>query len=402
MTSHGEYITAFNCDAANFHMSMPGYMAEDYNVSAVYIGAHFTNEQYIVFQKAKVEYSYLPEWFGVSGFEHRRDVTDNGVLTQHNVKYTFPNTYAATGLNYNIETDFSLNVNPEVHNVNLHQLVSFKFTLRERISPDRWLNEYFSSIQNFLTLATDRPNHIDSITFYLPNEEEGRDTAIKFYVHLIYRDEKEIRHLHPQDMLFGFNDISEKFGETINRWIILNKELRTTANLFFGSRYRPGSYADSRFLTLAQAAEIYHRSRKSNLVLPRSKHKRKIASITARVPKIYRAWLKDNLAYSNEPRLRHRITELLDMTDDIITPIVRDKAIFAKRITDTRNYFTHFSSGRERAASGVELYWLTESLSFVLQRCLLEELGFSSEQCVELFRRNKRYTGALMHAEFSW
>ena len=43
-----------------------------------------------------------------------------------------------------------------------------------------------------------------------------------------------------------------------------------------------------------------------------------------------------------------------------------------------------------------------EALFFVVQRCFLQELGFTDEQSVTLFQRNMRYTSALRFAEFLW
>ncbi|MBM4038327.1 MAG: hypothetical protein FJ290_07425 [Planctomycetes bacterium] len=54
--------------------------------------------------------------------------------------------------------------------------------------------------------------------------------------------------------------------------------------------------------------------------------------------------------------------------------------MFAKKVTDTRNYFTHYSPGlKNRAARGGGLLWLKMKMEKLLEVCFLRELGFDLE-----------------------
>jgi hypothetical protein len=204
------------------------------------------------------------------------------------------------------------------------------------------------------------------------------------------------------NVLFTLKDINS-FDATIGKWLSVSEELLTMSNLFFGSQYNPAKYTETRFLTSAQAAEIYHRLRYKNNVLPKAEHQRQVKTILEIAPQEYRGWLKTALAFSNEPRLLQRLKDLLDLTSDVLLPLVKDKDKFATKVKDTRNYYTHYNQTLKRkAAQGEELHWVNEALFFLLQRCFLHELGFSSEQCVELFSRNRRYQSALQYAKYSW
>ena len=63
-----------------------------------------------------------------------------------------------------------------------------------------------------------------------------------------------------------------------------------------------------------------------------------------------------------------------------------------KRIKDTRNYYTHYGKkSREKAAEGEDLYWLSQSGSYLLLYFLLIEIGFKSEEIDKFLNRNSAY-----------
>lgn len=51
----------------------------------------------------------------------------------------------------------------------------------------------------------------------------------------------------------------------------------------------------------------------------------------------------------------------------------------------------HDKKLKEHAASGEDLYRLSQRVRMLLEICLLTELGFSSEEIKALFSRNWRY-----------
>lgn len=77
-----------------------------------------------------------------------------------------------------------------------------------------------------------------------------------------------------------------------------------------------------------------------------------------------------------------------------------DENSFIKQVRNTRNYLTHYDKSLQgKAIKGEDLYWLTQTLEFLLQACFLKGLGFSTEQCVALFKRNKQYQFAVKLAK---
>ena len=155
-------------------------------------------------------------------------------------------------------------------------------------------------------------------------------------------------------------------------------------------------YLESKFLNIAQAAESYHRRRCKNEVLPKPEHDARIKAILSNTPEEYKKWLREKLNFSNEPTLQDRLMDLLDKTKKVMNPLVKDHAKFAKKVRDTRNYFTHWNTDlQDKAAQGEELFRITQTLLFMLQACLLMELGCTPERCAELISKNKKYQYAV-------
>jgi hypothetical protein len=158
-------------------------------------------------------------------------------------------------------------------------------------------------------------------------------------------------------------------------------------------------YSKQKFLYVVQAIETYHRRRFANNVLPKDVHKARIREILEHTVEEHREWLKEQLNYSNEPRLRQRVKEILDMLEDAVSALITDKDAFAKNVVNTRNYYTHYDPHlKDKVAQGIKLYVLTEQLSYLLQACLLVELGISKQKCAELLIRNQGYVRAINRA----
>ena len=83
----------------------------------------------------------------------------------------------------------------------------------------------------------------------------------------------------------------------------------------------------------------------------------------------------------------------------VLKPLIgknsRERDAFIDIVYDTRNYLTHYTEELEKkAATGEELFYLTECLSIALQVCFLRGLStavFDSQRCVEVFRKHELY-----------
>lgn len=102
--------------------------------------------------------------------------------------------------------------------------------------------------------------------------------------------------------------------------------------------------------------------------------------------------MKCKLNFSHELSLKERIEQLASSYTKAINPLAKDKEDFAAKVKNTRNYYTHYNQSlKNKIAQRDELFRLTQILSFLLQSCLLSELGCTPERCADLLSDSDEY-----------
>lgn len=113
--------------------------------------------------------------------------------------------------------------------------------------------------------------------------------------------------------------------------------------------------------------------------MPTEDFKKLRDSIISQVKTEQQKWLKEKLAWANELSLNERLQGLLkDLADlELSNTLNIDEEKIGKRIKDSRNQLTHYSS-RSKSVSPSELTWLSYLMEYLLQALLLKEIGFSA------------------------
>lgn len=377
------------------------YVTSGYDARAAFLGAHFTDGQKMRFHSAQVQYDYLPDFVRKQGFTF--DIKSNeGIQQRYQLTYEYPARTVATTSRGTVSVTYTFHQ----HGGPLRELTLWQSTALE-IKPERELTvneldvEYIQPLQYFISLATNRPNSITDLFVFSKEKVETvmnhtREVPIEVVLQQNYQKERQDSLLPRDKLLFTLEDqsISERFNEIIERWLTntdLDK-LGDVINLFFSVLYTPDLSPEMGFLNIAFAAELYHRKRFNNEVLPENEHNARITSILKAAPEAHREWLKSVLGFSNEPFFRSRIDELVEATKEVVSPLFGDKDYFVNKVKDTRHYRVHNDSTlKKKAAEGEELYWITKILSYLVQTCLLMELGLTSQDCSELFAENRDY-----------
>jgi hypothetical protein len=132
-----------------------------------------------------------------------------------------------------------------------------------------------------------------------------------------------------------------------------------------------------RLLLLARFVEVHDRRQRKGGRLPAEEHKQRVEEVVNSVPAPHKEWVRASLGFSNNLTLRERLNaSIADLGPDLL-PVLGNCSVdaFAKAVTDTRNYYTHYSSGlRKSAAIEWPLALLTKRLWFVVRGLLLEEM----------------------------
>lgn len=228
---------------------------------------------------------------------------------------------------------------------------------------DGWLRLYVNPLQDLLTLATDEPNRVEDVRFddisvfatEMPEHPPALPVGVLFQSsHPGVRAEEP---MHPLSMLLRFDHLPHDFERSLNNWFAASERHESTLNLYFSAVHSPDMFAEQRFLSIVQAAETYHRQK-----------------------------------YGKNYTLKDRVRLLVDRYRQELGPIIADSLRFAVRVYDTRNYFTHYETGkRERAAHGRELHLLTQRVAYVVRACLLSELGFDDRAAGGVFANFRHF-----------
>ena len=392
-TSSGKKLTLYKCFELNRSFSAPGMATSKIKCRFLFVGATFNNESDIVFNKLCVKLKNLDEWIGISGLEFNKNFIDKPYV----IKYTIPDT-----INFTIPGfKASFNFNPEYPSISIYnkklsigQRVQFVIETKEgeNDSFDNFSKKMFA-FQMFLTIATHSPSFPEEIIYYsssLNTEYEGKtvfpDEIRLYYINTIKQTADEFDYL---DILFRYSDITENFGHIIKTWYENQENLVSILGLFLQDYFKPGPFDENRFINIARALEIFHRKFFSNEVLSKDDQKERLKDICNNVPEKHQNWLKQKLAFSNEPSLKERIEELLRIfNNNVLKKIIKEENIFFNNIRDNRNYYTHYNPDlQNKVLKGGELYYLTERMKVLLTCCILEKMNIDKNIVEKILER---------------
>jgi hypothetical protein len=264
-----------------------------------------------------------------------------------------------------------------------------------------YIDEIAGHVQNFLSLAIGKAIYPKTI---IGKSNAGftklRDGEIVFNDLLIFYklgpfvdfSKRVLRH----EMLFTYKDISDNFELCLNNWINKSELLQSVYELYLGTLYNPARYLNHQFLSLAQALESYHTREYGGKYVPDAAYEEQYRSflnvIHKDIDSDFRESLENKMKYLHEFSLRKRLKDIFDRYGKIIEVIIADKANFIELVKSTRDFLTHYDKNIEpKSKKGRDLYWLTQKMKYLLEICLLSELGIPDETISSIVSRNEKY-----------
>ncbi len=239
-----------------------------------------------------------------------------------------------------------------------------------------------SALQDLITATTDSVTVPNEITLWLPEAEgEGPSRRAVVQAYAQQSAHSMLTSSKSGDTLLRLGDIGGL--PALARWLSFVRDRRVVLGLMLSSTYSK-IYAENKFFNAVSAAETLHRMEFPNELRPADEYKAFRRMLARHVPKRHRSWLSQQLAYSNEPRLRDRLVQLAEY-GGLSAVIACDAPLWAKAVTDARNRMVHHDKGKGPGASIAELYWLAESLKIMVLLCLVKFSGFE-EGCDEKMR----------------
>ena len=221
----------------------------------------------------------------------------------------------------------------------------------------------------------------------------------RLHVSLLYTQRG--RHDYPDVdrnlMLLPYDALRAKFPDVVARWFDRPEQAVLATNTFFGAQYLDHQSVNARFLSVAQAAESYHRSLGAGVYMDEAAYVEAIAEFTTHMPATFspdhRQSLKTRLRWGNEYALRRRFNELFArLPEDVRGWISADPERFVERVVDTRNYWTHYdSTSRAKAFEPEAAYFAAERLRVLVIANLLLDLGVEAGALLAVLKRSQEF-----------
>ena len=407
VTTDGKAVTLEDCSSHGLVLPVPGTATAVYQASFALFGAHFEEDEIAGFDALGLRLSDLDEWARVSGFS--RPVVNVGdgpsgaspPLTIH-IEYNRPPAIDVPLDNgESLQLDFHVSgptLNVVATSMSVSQRAELRYRFASRVSLQD-VSEKVIQLRNFLSLAVGRPVSVMSVTGFRDDfREPQHDFAvpIKIFWAIPHNPDPPTRSLHPRSTLFTLPEAVPHVSDVMKRWFARQQVFKPVLSLYFAMTYHPDMFLDIRFLAFTQALETYDFRRRDPYELSPEKHERRLEQILNTVPEQWRSWLETKLLSSNYRTLGKRVRDVLAECPTVSAKIVgensRKRSRFIKRLTDSRNYYTHYSTDLEAAAAtGIELYLLMLQVRTILEMSLLRELGFSEDAIDAVLDRAERY-----------
>lgn len=358
------------------------------------LGIYLDSPGDCAFSTVAVEFSDLLEWSGLRGFTTQtmkdHDNRPRYQLTQEHDEIG-PCSTPYGEISITASASFRITRIEAAFTAKPHVLIKGN----ESRDFETWMKLCIRPINEFLDLGANCAVGIDSITALIPDpdsrDEEERELPIDIIFNPIYHDDRKVfRHF-----LFTHRDIEENWCAILERWLAVHHELKPVMDFFFSNWYRP-MYAENRFIDTVFALEAYHRLRYRNYVDHPEAHELRLASILEAVGKESPdnlEWLTEKLEYTNEPRLRQRLKDIMKTVDPVTKALLRNsksRDAFVRLVVDTRNSLAHPEGNPKGGAvrGGTNYVWNTERLSWLLKACFLREAGIELDSVLNLITRH--------------
>jgi hypothetical protein len=388
--THGKLFTLINCDLQHSSQSFPGIETQEYGVKIALSGYHFNNLEEIKFDKVKVDFSYL-KYLSIFKFSWKvnNDINSKKELTENTLHLCTLNDIRVIITKCEIFIKQLITRNSQPQKMSIDKSTFIEICLHDKESLDTIYKKFLNPLKSFITLASNKPNYITSLFFDLQIDGEIKRIEAIFQESIFMNTTDTF---NKKDVLFELSDIKQDLSLILQLWFNFYEGAEDIMNLYFSSIYNTKLYIENTFLSRVQALESYHRRIIDKKNSYTEEHQERLESILEKTPPEYKDWLRGQLNFSHEPSLEQRLKELFQLTNKTVSPLVSNSDRFIRKVKKIRNYLTHYNNPDDsELLEGEKLFRINQILGFMMQSCLLQELGCSDERCEELIGRIQEY-----------
>ena len=395
-TQEGKIITLQDCAYTSVTYPLIGLGGARYRVKFVFENVHFSSEDDIKFNQLCGGFTDLDTWVNIHGFSIEHNITEK--------KYEFTINYVKPESRFiKTDDDDEVGIGFSSHGpirsivqseVKISQKTYLVVKSNKGDVPFEYLHTLLSKFSHLFQIAIQRIAYPTTIFGFTQANAEMREEQEPYFpeVKIYYQPIEayvEKKPLIPQDMLFSFGDLDEN---QIENWFKRYDQYQAPIHLHRSLYYSSRLFIETRFLNVAQALESLHSILFDNQYIPKDEFKRRKEILLNATPDELKDWTIEILAGANYKRFKLKILELIEKKESLLSECILDKERFVQHIRDTRNEFVHQSKQKWTLHKKEELASAIFLLSYLFEAYLLEIIGFSDEEIIELFKpRIKKY-----------
>jgi ApeA N-terminal domain 1 len=391
----GPLFTARRAMRSGAHIGMPGFSTEVFRPLSMIVGGHV--DETARYSQALLRTSFLADWLQLSGIlvDVKRDTdASKGSV---GVRYEWPavqTSHAAPGVSVSTWTGHQGQSTSSGYAIN--EDVALEIALETAVPLDDLVQNYVMPLVDLVSFGTGRSNAIDRLTVRTPSVvtmvgDKGHQDDLDYLTAWVAKPPKEREHLLDHHMNFSLRDAAMGFDELVRRWFALHETLRLALAPFFGLLYAPPTYVDLKLVSISQALEAYDRaSGRSRRAMSAEEFARFKKILMDTCPEEHRDFLTQKLGYLNELSQVDRTNYLVERARVPLQRLVAKRPTFAVDFIDSRNAKTHPDKDKN-AMSGLQMYDLTATATYLFAACVMLDLGFEENLCANLFERQPAY-----------
>jgi hypothetical protein len=388
----GKYVTLENCLYKNKTLSFgSGISRSTIFAHYAYWGIALDAGETAKWHNVRLSFDGLDEWHGLTGikvecdFEARacdisyRPISDLVLWKEQGVEIKLIFSWSVPGWPANTEAK-----------------ITQKSYLKVSFDSEQPIEEFWRFIRmlnTFFCFATDKVVSVQEVSLSNNKLTEGTQKqypkSFKHYYRSTLFDEKPPDVFRPF-ILISHPQIKDKSQEIFARWFKAHEVITPSLNLYFSAQANVFRFIDGRFLALAQCLETYHRRTSDAKQLPQEEFDKLYKALSDAAPEEFKKLVQNKLKHWNEPTLTKRLELMLSRFGNLFGA-KKQRDVLAWKISNTRNYLTHYSEHLEEAAThdGGDLWRLCQKMEALFQLYLLQELGFEDVEIQEIAKTSQ-------------
>lgn len=354
-------------------------------VGSIVRGIHFQKKEDIKFDGVVFSYLYQDIWLRKTGF--KMSITKKGWRLSYR---------ELRPINLNLSPNFKCQIffrddfvgikSDDPSFIKIQQKSRFNIEYEQKVPLEQY-KQHINDIQDFLCFCMARPTCLVDFHGWV-REPTPYGTMIEIMVKLPVILDRPNFHNMGDAPLVMYSEMGRTMEKRMRIWMEHGESMRVIRQLYNSILQNQNVGHEQAFLNMCQALEIYHRVVGNNNIIPASQHQKRMDAIVRNIPNKHRPWVKRELAYSNNPKLRDRLNRILESHKEVFSTFIWNFSWFSQTTTITRNYLTHRGEKRKHVIAGDQLELRAIELRAILDVCMLSDMGFEDDEIIKLMATN--------------